>query len=131
MLLKNIALILLLATGMVVSGCSRQVSYQNDVLPILQGSCFGCHVAGEGAQNAGLILSSHSSMMAGTKMGPVIVPGSAASSTLYLVISHNVDPKIQMPPHHSDKMAQGEGKPLSQEQIDTIKLWIDQGATNN
>ncbi|QSX37960.1 c-type cytochrome domain-containing protein [Shewanella sedimentimangrovi] len=131
MLSNKVSLMLLLGAGVVLSGCSRQVSYQEEVLPILRTSCFSCHVAGEGAQNAGLILNSYSSMMAGTKMGPVVVPGSAASSTLYLVISHNVDPKIQMPPHHDDKMAQGQGEPLSMEQIDTIKLWIDQGAKNN
>jgi hypothetical protein len=115
-----------------MSGCSQPESFQNAVLPILQESCVVCHSdKGEGLQKSGLILNSYDSVMKGTKYGQVVVPGSAVSSTLYLVIDHNVDPKIQMPPHHNDKYPTGEGDPLTPKQIEIIKNWIDQGAKNN
>jgi len=119
-------------TAGLVSGCSRSVSFENVVLPILQESCVRCHSdEGEGVQEAGLVLKDYDSVMKGTKYGPVVVPGNAISSTLYLVISHKVDTKIQMPPHHDDKYPKGEGKPLTAKQIEVFKTWIDQGATNS
>ncbi|RTR31160.1 c-type cytochrome domain-containing protein [Shewanella atlantica] len=115
-----------------LTGCERPVSFESDVMPILQASCVSCHSgSGEGIQLTELNLTSYGQVMQGTKLGEIVVPGSAASSTLYLVIDHKVDTKIQMPPHHDDKFPQGEGKPLSTEQIAAIKRWIDEGAKNN
>ena len=116
----------------ILSGCSRSVSFQDSVLPILQESCVQCHnTGGEGIKMTGLVLKDYDGVMKGTKLGPVVVPGSAESSTLYLVISHKVDSKIQMPPHHSDKYPTGEGKPLTPEQIQIFEEWINEGAQNN
>lgn len=115
-----------------LTGCERAVSFENQVMPILQTSCVSCHSGeGEGAQQTKLLLTSYAQIMQGTRLGAVVVPGSAVSSTLYLVIDHKVDTKIQMPPHHDDKFPQGQGKPLGSDQITTIKQWIDEGAKNN
>ena len=120
-----------LAIAAVSAGCSQQVSYQNDVLPILEANCFTCHDGkGEGTQASGFILLTYDDLMKGTKYGQVVVPGDSLSSTLYLMIDHQVDPKIQMPPHH-DSAADGQLGPLSRDTIETIKTWIDQGAKNN
>ena len=119
------------ALAVAASGCTDQVSYKNDVYPILQGNCFACHDGkGEGSQASGFLLLTYDDLMKGTKYGQVVTPGDSLSSTLYLMIDHQVDQSIQMPPHH-DAPADGKMGPLSRDAIQTIKTWIDQGAKNN
>ena len=113
-------------------GCSKQVSFNNDVKPILTASCLECHDgSGEGSEKSGFSLKDYNSLMKGTKFGSVIVPGDSVSSTLYRLIAHKADPEIQMPPHHDTTLAEGKVDPLTLVQIETIKMWIDQGAKNN
>lgn len=115
-----------------VAGCERNVSYTADVQPILDSYCASCHsAAGEGEAASGFAVDNYDTVMKGTKFGPVVVPGSSMSSSLYLVVASKTDPKIHMPPHHDDALAQGRGFALSPENIDTIAAWIDQGATKN
>ena len=73
----------------------------------------------------------YDSIMKGTKFGPVVVPKSGISSTLYLVIANKTSPEIQMPPHHENSLAEGRGTPLTGDQIEVIGKWIDQGALIN
>lgn len=118
---------------LLVAGCGqRQVSYSTEVFPIIQDSCAECHSGdGEGEAASGFSVASFDDLMAGTQYGPVIVPGNAISSTLYLMISGKTDPSIQMPPHEPEALAHGRGEPLDEEQIETIRIWIDQGAKSN
>ncbi len=112
-------------------GVSSNISFQSQVLPIFNHSCVDCHsTAGEATVQTGLRLDSYANVMQGTLEGPVIVPGSSASSTLYLAINHQVDAAIQMPPHHQARIAETT-QPLSTEQIYVIRDWIEQGARNN
>lgn len=115
------------------TGCSQQVSFSKDVKPILASSCQQCHdgSSGEGSSASGFNVQDYDSLMKGTKFGPVVIPGDSVSSTLYRLIDHKADPKIQMPPHHDVTLAEGRTEPLSDAQINTIKTWIDQGAKNN
>lgn len=114
------------------TGCSQQVSFNKDVKPILASSCLQCHDGtGEGSSTSGFNVTDYDSLMEGTKFGPVVVAGDSVASTLYRLIDHKADPKIQMPPHHEVTLAEGRTEPLSDAQIDTIKMWIDQGAKNN
>jgi hypothetical protein len=98
----------------------RTVTYVTDVEPIVQQHCLECHVAGKaGAEKSGYLMDSYEAVMKGTKFGPVIVPDSSESSSLYLLVAGKADPSIRMP----------HGKvPLSDEQVTTIRLWIDKGA---
>ncbi|MCK5382357.1 MAG: hypothetical protein KAJ65_01255 [Gammaproteobacteria bacterium] len=112
-------------------GCSKQVSFKDDVNPILVSSCLACHVAGEGSSKSGFSVQGYNSVMKGTKFGPVIVPGDSESSTLYRLIGQKAQPEIQMPPHHNESLAEGRLAPLTPEQVETIRMWIDQGAKNN
>lgn len=124
-------------------GCGRnQVSFAADIQPILTASCLDCHnstidedadedVMGEGAYSSGFSVVSYDDVMKGTSLGPVVLPGSSMSSTLYLVVAGKTAPEIRMPPHHDESWAEGRGTQLSAEQIETIGAWIDQGAKNN
>ena len=115
-----------------LSGCERQVSFSADVKPILDNYCIQCHSgSGEGEMASGFAVDDYDSLMQGTKFGQVVVPGSKMSSSLYLVVTEKVDPKIHMPPHHEDSLAEGRGYALSRTNIETIGTWIDQGARNN
>ncbi len=101
----------------------RKVTYMTDVEPIVQQHCMECHIAGQvGAEKSGFLMDSYESVMKGTKFGPVIVPESSESSSLYLMVAGKTDPSIQMP--HGKEA-------LSDEQITTIRLWIDKGAVKD
>jgi len=108
-----------------ITGCDgdapfRTVTYVADVEAIVQQHCLECHVAGQkGTEQSGYLMDSYEAVMKGTRFGPVIVPGSSESSSLYLLVAGKADPSIQMP----------HGKaPLTDDQIETIRLWIDKGA---
>jgi cytochrome c len=121
-----------LTTFVALTGCSMDVSFRKDIRPILQANCISCHDrVGEGIAKSEFSAKDYDSVMRGTKFGPVIVAGSSESSTLYLMVAHKTDLSIHMPPHHEQSLAEGRMKPLSREQIELIKLWIDQGAHNN
>jgi hypothetical protein len=104
-------------------GPKGSVSFAAQVKPILDRNCVECHKAGgEGYLKSGLRLDSYQALMAGTKFGPVIVPGSSISSSLYLLVAGKADPSIRMP---HNKAA------LPEDTVEMIKRWIDQGAQNN
>ena len=105
--------------GSGLAGCSRTVTFA-DVQPLLTEKCAACHTGDqEGVKKSGFSVSSYETVMKGTRLGPVIVPGSAESSSLYRMVSGATDPKIHMP--HN-------GKSLNVHQIELIRRWIDQGA---
>ncbi len=116
-----------------LAGCGQEaVSYTADVRPILAHSCGNCHNrTGEGLQASGFSVATYDDVMKGTRFGTVIIPGSSESSNLYRVIAGKVAREIRMPPHHDSSHAQGRGQPLSADQVDTVKRWIDEGAKNN
>lgn len=115
-----------------LSGCEKNVSYAADIQPIMDNYCLQCHTGtAEGTAASGFAVDDYDAVMKGTTFGPVVVPGSSISSTLYLVIASKTDPKIHMPPHHDDSLATGRGFELSGDKVETIAKWIDQGAKDN
>jgi mono/diheme cytochrome c family protein len=124
----HLAVLLVIAAGL--TACNeveqpqvQKVTYADDVEPILQKHCAECHVAGQqGAEAAGLLMDSYESIMAGTPFGPVIKPGTASTSSLYILVSGKDKLTLGMP-HGKD--------PLSAEEIETIRVWIDNGAVEN
>jgi len=119
--MKDRIAILLLTTVIVgeLSGCTKTLTYA-DAGPILKERCGECHTGdGEGVKASGFSVDSYETVMKGTRLGPVIVAGSAESSSLYRMVSGKTDPQIQMPHGKTS---------LSDEQIATLKTWIDQGA---
>ena len=88
------------------------VSFQEEILPILQASCAvqGCHA--DPNPRKGLNLETY----AGFEKGGVFNPGDSKGS----VVIRRIDGG-GMPP----------GAPLAEEQIQLFKDWIDEGAKNN
>lgn len=101
----------------------QNVTYAKDVAPIMQKHCAKCHAAGEqAAKETGLLVDSYESLMKGSRFGPVIAPGSAKTSTLYNIISGKDNLAITMP-HDKEK--------ISTEDLQTIRVWIENGAAEN
>jgi hypothetical protein len=101
-------------------GCAPgTVYFVNDVLPIFNSSCAmsGCHSAAS-AQD-GVVLDSYASIMNTGK----VKAGDPGDSEVYDVITDS-DPDKLMPPPSS-------GITLTPQQINTIYVWIAQGAKNN
>ena len=128
-LLLNIGLFTLYI-GLV--SCDRQISFRNDVQPIFLEHCAECHDhAGEGITASGFSVRDYDSVISGTKFGPVVIPGSSISSSLYLIVAQKTAPEIQMPPHHRQSLSVGRGAALSEDKVEIIRSWIDQGVKNN
>ena len=114
-----------LAVAAMLAGCASEpeVSFSKDVRPILESNCLECHKpGGAGHEKSGLLMDSYDNLMAGTKFGPVIVPGDGLSSVFNQVVEGRVDKSIAMP-HGGEEMAQVE--------IDVLRAWVDDGAKNN
>jgi cytoskeletal protein RodZ len=91
------------------------ISFSAEVLPVLTTRCERCH--GEQRAEAGLKLTSYADLMAGSAKGPVVVPGSATTSTLVeLIVSGEM-------PRRSPRLPESE--------IQTISTWVDEGALDN
>ena len=123
--------VVFIAIPVLTMACSDQVSFKDDVNPFLISNCLTCHLGGEGSAKSGFSVQNYTTVMRGTKLGPVVVAGDSTSSTLYRLIDHKADPKIQMPPHHDESLSEMKLDPLSLAQVETIKRWIDQGAKDN
>ncbi|MBI4282671.1 MAG: c-type cytochrome [Chloroflexi bacterium] len=94
------------------------VSFSRDIQPIFKARCLGCHgTLGLG----GLDLSSYDAIFSTGNRAPVVIPESAQGSVLYRSLRGGADGISSMPP----------GPPLSEEQIEAIGRWIDQGALEN
>src|SRR5258708_4869914 len=105
--------LLAIATSL-AGGADRPVSFSKDIQPILAASCWNCH--GATLQLSKLDLRTREAALKGAEHGVVLVPGKAENSRLYRLVAGLDQPRMPM-----------NGK-LTQAQIETIKLWIDQGA---
>jgi len=81
---------------------------------VLKQNCFGCHGA---AKMSGLDLRTAESALAGGDNGKVIEPSDAGASRLYQFVTHQAKPA--MPP----------GKKLPDAAIETLRRWIEAGAS--
>src|SRR4051812_42488403 len=92
-----------------------QVTFANDIQPMLEKSCWSCHSAD--LKLAQLDLSTREATLQGGAHGAVLVPGSAEKSKLYRMAAGLDQPKMPM-----------QGDPLQPAQLAALKTWIDQGA---
>lgn len=104
----------------------KKVDFATQIYPILEKRCVECH-ASPYVENGrtkkpkgGVILDSKDGITTG-KRGKLVVAGKAADSLLVESICLPADDEDRMPPPKK-------GDPLSKEQIELIKSWIDGGA---
>ena len=95
---------------------SSKVSFVDDIAPLIDSKCLGCH----GANNprAGLRLDTFANWRRGGRSGSLLVPGNPARSLLIGRLTAT-DPAQRMPQR---------GEPLSKDEVQTIAKWIGQGA---
>lgn len=121
---------LALAVALLVAGAAgappvsgqdeKQIDYARDVRPILEAFCYECHGEDRSLREADLRLDIKESAFKDLGGFPNIAPGDPDDSELYIRVSSEFL-EMRMPPYEA-------GTQLTEEQIETIRLWILQGA---
>ncbi len=93
------------------------INFEKDILPALDASCGECHSARESFSN--LRLDTAAGILKGGDLGEVLVPGKPDESSLYVRVSLPQDDLDFMPV---------EGDPLTEEQVEKLRQWIEEGA---
>ncbi len=110
----------LAAAGAKDSG-AKVVEFNRDIRPILSDRCFTCHGPDKATRLSPLRLDTEEGALADLGGRFAIVPGEPARSEIIRRISSD-NAALRMPPSYSGK------DELTQREIDTIRLWIEQGA---
>ncbi|HEY2880865.1 MAG TPA: PSD1 and planctomycete cytochrome C domain-containing protein [Pirellulales bacterium] len=95
------------------------VDFYHDIKPIFVKHCFVCH--GPAKAESGLRLDQRAAAFKGGDSGAVITKGNSAASLLFQYVSGKNDSGIVMPP-------KGKAAALAPQQVELLRLWIDQGA---
>ena len=116
-----VAWLVLLAAFSRPSAAAEPLVFNDDVRPILAEHCFTCHGPDAKARAGELRLDDRASATADRGGHAAIVPGAAAqSAAIERMVSSDAD--VRMPPPEA-------GKTLTEEQLATLRRWIDEGAT--
>lgn len=86
--------------------------FETHIFPLFEANCLSCH--GESQPQGDLDLTTRESTLQGGKSGPALVPGSPLESLLLEKL-------------HSGAMPMGADR-LSDDQIDLVRRWIEEGA---
>ncbi len=113
--MRHAGVLLLFAFSASPALCAVEVDYNRDVKPILEKHCYSCH--GALRQKSDLRVDHITFLRSGGFRGPALT-GDSSESPLIQAIAGSGDIE-QMPL---------DAKPLSAEQIATIKAWVDAGA---
>ena len=97
------------------------VDFQRQVRPVLADNCFQCHGPDESTRQMRLRLDTEEGAFAERPNGHPIVRGDAEASLVFQRVTH-ANSRLRMPPAHTNKT-------LSDEQIDVLRSWIDEGAS--
>lgn len=109
--------ILIILSVFSCNSSSEQIDFSTQIKPILNTKCITCH--GGVKKSGGFSLLFKEEAFAATKSGkPAIIPGNASASE-FIKRLHEDDPELRMP---------YEKPKLSEEEIELLTKWIDQGA---
>ncbi len=108
-----------------VSSCKseKEVSFSQEVFPILKKRCASCHYPGNEFNESKLAMESYESLVKGGVHGSPVIAGDSNNS---LIIQ-----KLKPDPPFGKRMPLMSKDPLKEEEIALIEKWIDQGAKNN
>ena len=104
-----------MAVTLLLARADDKVDFSKSIQPILEKRCIECH--GDKKQKGDFRLDSKAEV---AKADKVVVPGKADESELIK--------RVALPEGHDDIMPP-KGDPLSKEQIELLKKWINEGAT--
>lgn len=110
-------LIGMIALGLTDLALSKEIDFAKDVQTLLARRCYACH--GPDLQESGLRFDDRNTLLAEADSGlRSVIPGKSGESEFIRRITSE-DESERMPP---------EGKPLTEEEVDSLRAWIDQGA---
>lgn len=113
-----VTMLALLASFFVRPLPAQGPDFNREVLPILSNHCFACHGPDAQTREADLRLDEIPALLAAG--GQTIVPGKSDESELIRRLSASEEDELMPPPEHK--------RPLSPQQITTLRRWIDAGA---
>lgn len=100
------------------------ISFGDDIQPIFDQSCAGCHgIGGQAGLDLGVGVS-HGNLVgvASTQSSrPLVAPGQPDQSWLYLKLTGQQDAGTEMPP----------GGSIGAANLDLVRAWIEEGALDN
>lgn len=94
---------------------AQNISFETQVLPILETKCGECH--GSNNPEVRLNLTTYVGLIEGSEYGLVVEPGDVMASYLIEMIETGEMPQ--------------DGEPVSSTELTVIRSWIEQGALNN
>src|SRR5437868_14023742 len=94
-----------------IQGAEEKVTYQEQILPLVEANCSKCHNADK--KKADLDLTSYQGALKGSGSGAVLVSGNLDGSKLWKAITHAEEPN--MPPNRPK---------LDDKDLDLFKKWI-------
>src|SRR5436190_3900333 len=100
-----------------VAAAEKKISFSRHIKPILAGKCYACHGPDEAERKGEFRLDVREVALE----KKVFKPGNAKESEIILRVT-STDPEMKMPPATSKKPA------LTEQEIELIRKWIDQGA---
>ncbi len=97
------------------------VLYKDVVQPILNQKCVSCH--NDKKTKGGLKMNNYDAIMKGGKNGAIVMVNNAIESKMYNRMTLPMEDRYHMPPKSRTQ--------LSREEIELIKIWIDNSASKN
>lgn len=116
---------LFVGCSLIAADASAAVSFEKQILPVLEKKCVDCHRAphldnGKKKEPKGeLRLDAAWAMLKGGESGPALVPGNLGKSYMYEVVTL---------PKDDDKFMPSKGDPLTPDELKLLKEWIESGA---
>ncbi len=114
-------LMLALSPGITAPARAEKINFEDQILPILDASCFKCHSARSKKIKGDLRLDDLTAIRAKSRSDNLVFPHKPEKSTLYK--------RMVLPEGDDDIMPPSDGgKRVNPEQIALVKQWIEEGA---
>ena len=117
MIVRGLCCLVLLV---VASSHGAELSFNRDIRPILSDNCFACHGIDAKKRKADLRLYTPEGAYALIEGAQAVKPGDVKASTMIERIISTDEDEVMPPPESHKK--------ITAKQLETLKLWITQGA---